>query len=283
MSNPSYIPFGQRVINAGGVLTNKYKMNGIHVINKTGSAIAINKVVAVVGFDTTTELPKIVLADANDGTHKEIYVTLQAIANGAEGQVFSGGLSTPVLNTNSASAAGDPVYLSETAGGFVHTAPSNATVLPIGWVTVKSSTIGEIHWHIGEREKVEQALAEVVIATNVITALENGAVFFLTAATEFVSTLPAPFLGARFTFIVAAAPSGASYTVVTDSAAEIMVGGQHDAGGAAGDVESTAGATTLTFVDGQSKVGDRADFFSDGTTWFVRAFSNVAAGITFTG
>jgi hypothetical protein len=124
---------------------------------------------------------------------------------------------------------------------------------------------------------------EVVAATNVITAAESGKVFFLASATEFVSTLPAPAAGLHFTFIVAAAPAGASYTIVTDASAQVLVGGVHDAGGTAGDVESTAGATTITFVDGQSVVGDTAMLWSDGTSWFARVFVNVAAGATFTG
>lgn len=291
MKAPSLIQMGKRAINAGGVLYKKYMYDGLQVINKTGSDIATDKLVAVVGFDTTSGYPKIVLADANTASHRQIYVTAGAIANNARGNVWKGGASSSNLNTNSASAAGDPVYLSETAGGFAHTAPTSqdAAVVPVGWVTTKSATVGEIDWYIFPEEKFSSeavqggSFAEVVAATNVITAAENGKTFFLNSSTEFASTLPAPFLGAHYTFIVSAAPSGASYTVVTDSSAQVMVGGQHDAGGAAGDVESTLGATTLTFVDGQSVIGDRADFWSDGTNWYVRAFSNVAAGITFTG
>ena len=76
---------------------------------------------------------------------------------------------------------------------------------------------------------------EVVTATNVIAAAESGTTFFLNAATEFVSTLPAPAAGLNFRFIVSAAPSGASYTVVTTSSSNIIIGQQHDTGGAAGD------------------------------------------------
>lgn len=281
----SYINFGGRPFLAGGVIHKDYMLDGLQVINKTGSDIAINKLVAVVGFDTTSGRPKIVLADANDKTHRTIYVTLAAIGNNDEGIVYKGGLSTAVLDTNSATTVGDPVYLSETAGAFAHTAPTvgGTSAIPVGWVKVKSASVGQIAWYIFPEENKDFETAEVVAATNAIDAAENGKTFYLNSATEFASTLPAPFLGAKFTFIVAAAPSGASYTVVTNGSAQIMVGGQHDAGGAAGDVESTAGATTLTFVDGQSVIGDWAEFRSDGTNWYVRAFSNVAAGITFTG
>lgn len=287
MPNPSYIPFGGRVITAGGLANVKHKLNGIEVINKTGSDIDVNKLVAVVGYDTTAELPKIVLADADVSTHKEVYVTLRAIANNTTGTVWKGGRSTPVLDTNSATAAGDPVYLSATAGAFTHTAPATgqASVLPVGWVTVKSASVGEIHWHIGEIETAGNSPAEVVAATNVITAAESGATFFLDAATEFVSTLPAPALGLKYTFIVTNAPETASYTVVTTGAAEIMIGRVFlSAGsGADGDTEDTAGGTTLTFVDGAAVIGDMAEFWSDGTNWYVRAFAKVSTGITITG
>lgn len=300
MANPSYFPLGSRVLTANGVVTGKYNMNGKHVINVSGSDIAINKVVAVIGFDTTSGLPKVVLADANDGTHKDLYVTLQAITSAKEGNVFKGGLSTAVLNTNSATTVGDPVYLSETAGGFVHTAPttSNSIQVPIGWVTVKSATIGQIHWDIGGAIKLGSnetqgavlgpVANEVVTATNVITAAESGTTYFLNSATEFVSTLPAPAAGLKYDFVVTAAPSGASYTVVTaqaGSACEIMIGhvltsGFADSGS---DVETTAGGTTLTFVNSVSVIGDRASFISDGTNWYVSAITAVEAGITITG
>lgn len=124
------------------------------------------------------------------------------------------------------------------------------------------------------------AKTEVVAATNVIEASESGKTFFLSHATEFVSTLPAAALGLRYTFIVAAAPSGASYTVVSASSANIIKGIQLSSAGDAGD--SGTADDTITFVDGQSVAGDRVEVISDGTSWFAYAFSDVAAGITFT-
>lgn len=289
MANPSYINFGKRPISAGGFVAGKYRMNGLRVINKTGSDIAINKLVAVVGFDVTSGLPKVVLADANVATHRDVYVTLQAITSTYEGVVFKGGLSTPVLNTNSVTTVGDPVYLSETAGGFAVAAPGGANVLavPVGWTTVKSSTIGQIHWDIGS-PLATSPNAEVLTATTALTAAQSGGTYFLNAATEFVTTLPVPAIGLRYDFVVTAAPSGASYTVVTaqsGAACEIMIGhiltsGFADSGS---DVELTAGGTTLTFVNSVSAIGDRASFVSDGTNWYVSAICAVEAGITITG
>ena len=127
--------------------------------------------------------------------------------------------------------------------------------------------------------------SEVVSATNVITAAESGRTFFLNSGTEFASTLPAPALGVEFDFIVSAAPSGASYTIVTEGGCQILAGhvltsGFADSGS---DVETTATGTTVTFVDGVSVVGDRCHLISDGTSWFASCICAVEAGITITG
>lgn len=121
------------------------------------------------------------------------------------------------------------------------------------------------------RQPTSGSAAEVVTATNVITAAENGRTYFLDSATEFVSTLPAPAAGLRFQFIVSAAPSGASYTIVTDSSANIIVGRvlSSDLNAASdGDLE-TAGGDTITLVDGKAVKGDRVILECDGTNWYA--------------
>jgi hypothetical protein len=123
-------------------------------------------------------------------------------------------------------------------------------------------------------------LTENTTATNAITAAESGKTFLLNSATEFVSTLPSPAAGLRYTFIVAAAPSGASYTVVTTSSANVIKGMQVCAADAAGDTGTAD--DTITFADGQAVAGDMVTVWSDGTSWFAVAHSRVAAGITFT-
>ena len=132
------------------------------------------------------------------------------------------------------------------------------------------------------------AEVETVAATNVITAAESGKIFFLSHATEFVSTLPAASAGLEYTFIVANAPETASYTIVTPGAGggcEVIVGhvltsGFADSGS---DVETTVGGTTITFVDGVSVLGDRVHVICDGTIWYASCICAVEAGITITG
>lgn len=124
---------------------------------------------------------------------------------------------------------------------------------------------------------------KILTATYTVTQEENGTIYFLNSATEFVTTLPAPFLGAEYTFVVKAAPAGASYTVVTGSSANIIKGVQTVAEvNAAGAADSGTADDTITFVDGQAVPGDRVEVISDGTSWFAHATSKVVAGITFT-
>lgn len=117
-------------------------------------------------------------------------------------------------------------------------------------------------------------------AASTLTTAQSGTTFFLSSATEFVTTLPAPAAGLTYTFIVGAAPSGASYTVVTNSSANIIKGQAVNAAGVAGDTGTAD--DTISFVDGQAVAGDMVTVISDGTSWFAKGFCAVAAGITFT-
>ena len=125
---------------------------------------------------------------------------------------------------------------------------------------------------------------EVVAATNVITAAETGSTFFLNSATEFVSTLPAPAAGLRYTFVVTAAPAAASYTVVTTSSANIIKGQVYtvDVNSATDPDFEVSGGDTITFADGVAVAGDRVDVICDGTNWFAYGFCSVFNAITIT-
>jgi hypothetical protein len=121
---------------------------------------------------------------------------------------------------------------------------------------------------------------KILTATYSVPADENGTIYYLNAATEFVTTLPAPFLGAEYEFIVKAAPAGANYTVVSASSANVIIGMQNSVAGDAGDTGTAD--DTINFVGDSALAGDRVILRSDGTSWFANAFSKVAAGITFT-
>ena len=119
-------------------------------------------------------------------------------------------------------------------------------------------------------------------AVSTLTAAQSGTIFFLNSATEFATTLPAPAAGLSYTFIVKAAPSGASYTIVTNGSANIIKGVQVTAEDAGGSGDSGTADDTITFVDGQAVAGDMVTVISDGTSWFAYATTKLVAGLTFT-
>jgi hypothetical protein len=108
---------------------------------------------------------------------------------------------------------------------------------------------------------------------------DSGKVFVLSAATEFVTTLPTPKKGWRAKFIVGAAPAGASYRIVTSSSANVIQGQVCSAEDAAGSVVTAADADTITFADGLAIVGDYVEMISDGTNFYISGMCNVQDGI----
>lgn len=126
---------------------------------------------------------------------------------------------------------------------------------------------------------------ESVTATNVITASECGKTFFLNSATEFASTLPAISTitaGCTFSFIVKAAPSGASYTILTGNSLEnVLIGGINELEVDTGDDGPyQAAGDTITLVDGIAAVGDFVSMISDGTSWYLHGQTNLDGGAT---
>lgn len=148
-----------------------------------------------------------------------------------------------------------------------------------GPITSTNGFIGDLTGNV--TGNVTGAVAVTTLAAaSTLTAAQSGRTFFLSATTEFATTLPAPAAGLAYTFIVGAAPSGASYTVVTASSANIIKGQAVNAAGAAGDTGTAD--DTISFVDGQAVAGDTVTVISDGTSWFAYGMCAVAAGITFT-
>lgn len=128
------------------------------------------------------------------------------------------------------------------------------------------------------------APSALLAATNTLVASDSGRVLFLNHATEFATTLPALAAGLRFTFVVTAAPSGADYTIVTASSANIIKGQIYtlDVNSATDPDFETSGGDTVSFVGGKSVAGDRLDLICDGTNWFAYGFCSVFDAMTIT-
>jgi len=113
-----------------------------------GEAIANGDLVYPSGYDATSGKIKVSKADANASNPARVawFVAPAAIENAAAGIVV-GAYELTGQDTNSATAVGDPVYLSDaTAGAWALTAPATAgdSIQQVGVVTVKSATVGKV-------------------------------------------------------------------------------------------------------------------------------------------
>lgn len=120
---------------------------------------------------------------------------------------------------------------------------------------------------------------KALITTYTVPESENGMTYTLNLAGGFAVTLPAPKIGLRYTFIAGISPTTA-YTVVTAASANIMKGFATNAAGAL--VTPLSAGDTITFVANQAVAGDQVTVVSDGTSWFMTGWAQVAAGVTIT-
>ena len=125
------------------------------VYNGTGSTIAKGKVVAVSGAQG--QRPSVVLADADSEalSAPTLGITAEAIANGAEGFVCPFGLVRGI--DTSAFTAGNPIYLSSTAGDFTATKPvAPQHIVALGWVVKVNASSGEVFVNINNGWELDE-------------------------------------------------------------------------------------------------------------------------------
>lgn len=144
--------------------------------------------------------------------------------------------------------------------------------------TTTSDEDGKVEVTVGGSES-----SEIVTATNVITAAENGKTFYLSAAAGFVSTLPTAELGLRYKFIVKTAPTSNGYTITGSPADKIQ--GTVACSGAENTINgvTASDADNVILVHNVALVGDMVEFESDGTNWYVTGNVNTYAAITANG
>src|SRR3990167_1376724 len=135
---------------AAGVIVGDTAAGGSALQVYSSGALAVTDLVDVSGRNDTPGFPSVPKADANaSGKHAQ-FVVRTAIGAGATGMVFTASRTAANVNTNAVTTAGDPVYLSETAGGGTETAPTGATstVQIVGHCAVKSATVGVIEFDL---------------------------------------------------------------------------------------------------------------------------------------
>jgi len=139
------------------------------IYNDTGAQLDAGTLVAVSSYDSTNGIT-VVKADANNSL-QATHVVGADIADTDTGYVYQN-YTVTALNTDSFSAIGDALYLSETAGEYTDTAPTAANSLEqlVGVVKVKSATVGEIQFSIQPASKIgsNELQAESVDSDNYV-------------------------------------------------------------------------------------------------------------------
>lgn len=254
---------------------------GLTVKNVSGGSLAVGDLVYVNGTTTspatgTDPVATVTKADADaaGAAKTATYVVTKAMASNAFGKVGKY-LVARGVNTNSYTTVGDPVYLSTTAGASTPTIPTLGNVQIVGYVAVKSATVGIIVYDLRSNPVVAEGnLAGSSFANTTVGAAvtPGGASRALTAA-EFGAPV-------RFVLQVADAASGNAdftgvpYKVLITGVSYIKTG----AGGNAGNsITLHNGITGNAITDGLNNASDTG---TDYAATLDDAFTTVAAGAT---
>jgi len=112
-----------------------------------------------------------------------------------------------------------------------------------------------------------------ISADTTLTAADSGKTYLLDAIGEAI-TLPAPYDGCKFKFLITAAIATSSWVI---TATDALISGSVTE---AGLVQLAAAETAITIVHTKSIAGDWIELVSDGTSWFLSGQLSVASSLT---
>ena len=132
-------------------------------------AITAGQLVCITGYNAASGFLSVHLADANHATAQRRYATYispAAILITATGTVYRN-YDLTGINTGTVTTAGDPVYLSETAGGWTATAPTSAAshAQIVGTCLVKDGANGSIRFRFLDSVSVSVGTGALMAGT----------------------------------------------------------------------------------------------------------------------
>lgn len=130
----------------------------------------------------------------------------------------------------------------------------------------------------GVEVPVALGAVEARSAASTLSQYDNGNTILLNSTTAFATTLPSPFMGGRFKFIVTGIPGASAHTIVAGSA--IIKGSVSSADLAnASAAASTTGGTTISLTT-TAYVGDWIEVVSNGVNWLLSGSVKAQGGLT---
>lgn len=251
------------------------QQEGLTVKNVFAGTLAVGTLVYVNGTTTSpatgsNPVATVTKADADAGgaAGQAAYVVTKAMAQNAFGKVAKYFVQRGV-DTSAWTSAGDPVYLSVTAGTSTNVTPLNGNTQIVGYVAVKSVTAGIIVYDLRSNPVVSYG-ALSGLNTNVVADQAAGAILSgnIGIPVRLSLAIPAGTTGnVDFT--------GLPYKVRVRRVFGIKTTG---AGGGAGTVRIANGATTNWITDAISI--DVADQTVINAATIDDAFYDLAAGAT---
>lgn len=172
-------------LKVGEVLTSHL---GLPVLNATGATLTAGTLVYISGYDLTLRAFKISKADADVAGARATWVLGQDVTNGSRTVVLRS-YELQGQNTSGASAVGDLVYASTTAGGWTLTNPQLTNALArrqvVGMVAVKHASAGVIVFDLDAFNDVSPAGQDLgpVPTSNIALPIVNKTGGTLTAGT----------------------------------------------------------------------------------------------------
>jgi len=147
----------------------------LDVFNDTGSDIANGKSVYITGYDATSGLPEITLADSIvEVTSRSIGVTYGAIASGESGKLVINGIHDKF--DTSTYDVGDKLYLAS-SGNISNTADVSSRLIQFVGTVVTVATVGKLAVAPKQEEKTNRALYMGVTQTAVASIPAQKAVY----------------------------------------------------------------------------------------------------------
>jgi len=130
----------------------------------------------------------------------------------------------------------------------------------------------------GVEVPVALGAVEARSAASTLSQYDNGKTILLNSTTAFATTLPSPFMGGRFKFIVTGIPGASAHTIGAGSA--IIKGSVSSADLAnASAAASTTGGTTISLTT-TAYVGDWIEVVSNGVNWLLSGSVKAQGGLT---
>ena len=127
---------------------------------------------------------------------------------------------------------------------------------------------------------VATSQAEVLTADRVLTQKDQNGTFYLNLAAGFDVTLPAPYLGGQFEFIVKLAPTTNGYDIKTNGGADILIGlGYESEVDTSDDGPTDQNADNLNLAANIAVAGDFVRVKCDGTNWYWESGTAADGGV----